>query len=138
MAVVKVSGVPYHIDRKLKNKWDDIKDGTLAKDDDDRVFIVDGRERSGESLYRLASAKAKAFGRDVILLRDMDSILVLYQRFLDDIFKDEDGTYHNTRVEQGRSYKEAAGSQEAILLEALNDLYKKPENRQWRKQRKHG
>ena len=47
----------YHIDKKLRTKWDKIRNGQLAKDDDDRVYIVDGRERTGKSLFTLQQAK---------------------------------------------------------------------------------
>lgn len=56
MATVEVEGMTYHIHNKLKNKWDEIKDGKLTKEDDDRVLIVDGRERSGKSLWTLQQA----------------------------------------------------------------------------------
>jgi len=47
----------YHIDKKLKEKWDKIRNGQLIKQDDDRVYIVDGRERTGKSLFTLQQAK---------------------------------------------------------------------------------
>lgn len=56
MAVVEVAGTSYHIDEKLKEKWDRIKDGKLTKEDDDKVFIVDGRERSGKSVFTIQQA----------------------------------------------------------------------------------
>ena len=49
MAIVSVDAcgkiTKYYIDNKLKAKWDKIKDGKLVAEDDDKVFIVDGRER---------------------------------------------------------------------------------------------
>lgn len=56
MAVVDVAGTSYHVDDKLKEKWDRIKDGRLTKEDDDKVFIVDGRERSGKSVFTIQQA----------------------------------------------------------------------------------
>ena len=56
MAVVEVEGNTYHIHNRLKSRWDEIKDGKLTKEDDDRVFIVDGRERSGKSLWTFQQA----------------------------------------------------------------------------------
>jgi hypothetical protein len=56
MVVVEVKGASYHIADKLKEKWDKIKDGKLTKQDDDRVFIVDGRERSGKSVFAFQQA----------------------------------------------------------------------------------
>ena len=54
MAVVESHGIQYHISNNLIRQWDKIKDGKLFKQDDDRVFIVDGRERclAGDTLIR--------------------------------------------------------------------------------------
>jgi len=49
--------ISYHIDKKLKSKWDKLKEGKLAKIDEDRCYIVDGRERSGKSLFTFQQAK---------------------------------------------------------------------------------
>lgn len=56
MVVVEVKGTSYYMNKKLKVKWDKIKDGQLTKIDDDRFFIVDGRERSGKSLFTIQQA----------------------------------------------------------------------------------
>lgn len=56
MTVVEVRGASYDIHEKLKAKWDKLKDGYLAQRDEDRVFIVDGRERSGKSLFTIQQA----------------------------------------------------------------------------------
>lgn len=47
----------YHIDKSLKHKWDKIKSGLLQKKDEDRTYIVDGRERTGKSVFTLQQAK---------------------------------------------------------------------------------
>ena len=47
----------YHIDNNLKVKWDKLKDGRLAKTDEDRVYLVDGRERTGKSVFTFQQAK---------------------------------------------------------------------------------
>ena len=49
--------ITYHIDSKLKKKWDLIRDGKLAELDEDRVYLVDGRERTGKSVWTLQQAK---------------------------------------------------------------------------------
>ncbi len=56
MTVVNVGGQDYSIPERLKAKWDLIKDGKLSRKDDDRVYIVDGRERSGKSVFTLQQA----------------------------------------------------------------------------------
>lgn len=53
MAVVKINGTTYHMNDKLVIKWNKIKDGKLKKVDEDRVYVVDGRERTGKSLFTL-------------------------------------------------------------------------------------
>jgi len=45
MALAEVCGETYHVADQLMVKWRQISNGQLAKEDDDRVFIVDGRER---------------------------------------------------------------------------------------------
>jgi len=49
--------ISYHIDKKLLVKWDRIRGGKLEKQDDDRVYIVDGRERAGKSVFAFQQAK---------------------------------------------------------------------------------
>tara|TARA_R100001530_G_scaffold50970_1_gene37842 strand:+ start:2282 stop:3196 length:915 start_codon:yes stop_codon:yes gene_type:complete len=47
----------YHIDPKILKKWDKLREGKLKKKDEDRVYIVDGRERTGKSVLTLQFAK---------------------------------------------------------------------------------
>ncbi len=56
MVVVTVGGESYYMNRKLKEKWDKLKDGKLAQIDEDRVYIVDGREGSGKSVFAFQQA----------------------------------------------------------------------------------
>lgn len=49
--------ISYHIDKNLKKKWDKLRKGQLRKDDDDRVYIVDGRERGGKTTFTIQQAK---------------------------------------------------------------------------------
>lgn len=56
MAIVEVSGISYHMDDKLKENWDKIKDGGLSKVDEDRFYIVDGQEGAGKSLFTIQQA----------------------------------------------------------------------------------
>jgi len=44
MVVIEVAGEKYSVDKKLMHNWNKIKDGKLAQLDEDRVYIVDGRE----------------------------------------------------------------------------------------------
>lgn len=53
MGTVEVAGQFYHMNDNLIKKWDNIKDGKLKKIDEDRVYINDGRERTGKSLFSL-------------------------------------------------------------------------------------
>ena len=56
MVVVEVKGTGYYMNPHMKKAWDKIKDGKLAKEDSDRVYIVDGREGTGKSLWTLQQA----------------------------------------------------------------------------------
>ena len=47
----------YHIDPKIKKKWDTLRGMKLQKKDEDRVYIVDGRERTGKSVLALQFAR---------------------------------------------------------------------------------
>ena len=49
--------VSYHIAKTLRRQWAKLKDGKLEKLDEDRIYIVDGRERTGKSLFTLQQAK---------------------------------------------------------------------------------
>jgi hypothetical protein len=63
MAVVSVKAcgkeTKYYIDNKLKKKWDKIRSGKLVEEDDDKVYIVDGRERclAGDTIIRTNRAE---------------------------------------------------------------------------------
>lgn len=45
------------IDKKLIKIWDGIKDGKLKEKNEDRVYLVDGREGSGKSFWTFQQAK---------------------------------------------------------------------------------
>ena len=47
----------YFIDKNLRRKWDKLRNGYLIKKDDDKVYIVDGRERGGKSTFAIQQAK---------------------------------------------------------------------------------
>lgn len=47
----------YHIDPKIRKKWDTLRGQKLQKKDEDRVYITDGRERTGKSVLTLQFAK---------------------------------------------------------------------------------
>lgn len=53
MGIVNVSGTSFHMNDNLIKKWDKIKDGKLKILDEDRAYVVDGRERTGKSLFTL-------------------------------------------------------------------------------------
>lgn len=56
MVVVTVRGVSYYMNPKIKSTWDRIKDGYLTEKDEDRVYVVDGKERIGKSLFTIQQA----------------------------------------------------------------------------------
>lgn len=49
--------ISYHLDSKLQKLWDNIRDGKLQKINEDRVYLVDGRERTGKSTFAFQQAK---------------------------------------------------------------------------------
>lgn len=56
MVKVNVRETSYYMNEKIKDKWDNLKDGKLTKNDEDRVYVVDGRERTGKSLFAIQQA----------------------------------------------------------------------------------
>jgi len=81
MAVVTVKGTEYHIDEKLFKNWNKIKDGRLKKKDEDRVFIVDGREGTGKSVFAIQQAAYV----DESILDDMSRITFTAEQTLNAI-----------------------------------------------------
>jgi hypothetical protein len=53
---VIVNEVEYPIHKKLVNLWNSLRGEKLIKNDEDRVYIVDGRERSGKSVFAIQQA----------------------------------------------------------------------------------
>lgn len=49
--------ISYHIDSKLIKLWDALKGGGLAKLNEDRVYLVDGREGSGKTSFVIQQGK---------------------------------------------------------------------------------
>jgi len=47
----------YHVAKQLRIKWDKLRKGKLQKKDEDRCYIVDGREGTGKSVFTLQQAK---------------------------------------------------------------------------------
>ena len=56
MVVVTVNSVSYHMNDKLKKLWDKLREGRLKKRDEDRAYIVDGREGDGKSVFAIQQA----------------------------------------------------------------------------------
>ena len=56
MVLVEVAGEKYSVEKGLYKKWDNIRAGKLKKLDEDRVYIVDGREGCGKSVWTLQQA----------------------------------------------------------------------------------
>jgi hypothetical protein len=59
MALVNIEGmldVTYHLNDHVKKRWDSIRGGRLKKMDNDKIYIVDGRERTGKSVFTLQQA----------------------------------------------------------------------------------
>ena len=54
---VTKQNISYHIDNNLLKRWDKLRTNRLIKKDEDRVYIVDGRERTGKSVFTLQQAK---------------------------------------------------------------------------------
>jgi len=53
MGVVEAGGTSYHVDHKTLNLWEKNSLKKLEKYNSDKVYIVDGRERSGKSWWAI-------------------------------------------------------------------------------------
>ena len=62
----------WYLNAKNKLVWDSIKDGKLAKYDEDRSYIIDGKEGTGKSLFTIQQA---AYIDPTILDDDGDKVL---------------------------------------------------------------
>lgn len=49
--------ISYHIAPVLLKMWDKIRDGKLSSANEDRIYLVDGRERTGKSSFAFQQAK---------------------------------------------------------------------------------
>lgn len=54
---IKKEEITYYIAPNILPNWDKLRNGKLQKQDEDRVYITDGRERAGKSLFTLQQAK---------------------------------------------------------------------------------
>ena len=129
MGQVNPSGLPdndYNIPDRLKEKWDKIKDGKLKKKDSDRVFIVDGRERTGKSVWTLQ----QACYIDPSLIGDLSRICFTAEEFLEAIRK-TDSTLTQTRCVifdeafRGLSSRAATSKVNKKILQALMEVGQK-------------
>lgn len=123
MAVATVGGATYHIDDHLIKRWDRIKDGKLAKTDQDRVYIVDGREGSGKSLWTLQQAAYI----DPTILIDTARITFSVEETLEAI-RNTKSTLTETRVIvfdeafRGLSNRAALSKQNKQLVQAMMEM----------------
>lgn len=53
MGLAEIKGKTYHVDNKLIKHWDKNSLETMKKRNSDRVYLVDGRERSGKSTWAI-------------------------------------------------------------------------------------
>lgn len=125
MAMVEVGGQEYSIERKLKGRWDKLKDGRLSTIDEDRFYIVDGHEGAGKSLFTLQQA---AYIDPTIIEDDGDKVLpricFSVEEFLDAIRNTRSTKTHTKAVVfdeafRGMSSKSALSKVNKKLVEAL-------------------
>lgn len=126
MAMVNVGGQEYYINKILKNNWNKIRAGNLKRLNEDRVYIVDGRERSGKSTF---TAKNAAY-IDPTILNDVSRITYSVEETLEAIRKTESDE-NNTKVIwwdeafRGLSSKGALSKLNKRLVQALMEMGEK-------------
>jgi len=126
MVVVTVGGESYYINRRLKELWDNIKDGKLKKLDEDRVYVVDGRERTGKSVFALQQAAYI----DPTLINDMSRITFTVEDTIDAIRKTDSNDKETKAIIfdeafRGLSSKSAISKTNKELIQALMEMGQK-------------
>ena len=123
--MVTVSGQEYSIEKRLKGRWDKLKDGKVAVIDEDRFYIVDGHEGAGKSLFTLQQA---AYIDPTIIEDEDDKILpricFSVDEFLDAIRNTRSTKTHTKAVVfdeafRGMSSKSSLSKVNKKLVEAL-------------------
>lgn len=126
MTVVEYDGEAYFIDKRLAQTWDKIRLGKLCRIDSDRVFIVDGRERSGKSVF----ARQQACYIDPSLVKDMSRVCFTADEFLDAI-KKTDSTKTETKciifdeAFRGLASRSAMSKTNKKIIQALMEVGQK-------------
>lgn len=128
MVIVNVRGTDYFIDPENKKKWDALKDGKLAKIDEDRFYVTDGQEGSGKSLFTIQQAAYI----DPTILDDEDGKVLPRICFSPDEFltaiKNTKSTKDNTKVVifdeafRGMSSKSALSGVNKKVVQALMEM----------------
>jgi len=128
MAIVEVGEVTYHLNDKLKLKWDKLRAGGLAKDDEDRIYVVDGAEGVGKSLFAIQQA---AF-LDPTILEDgkngdaLPRICFSVKEFINSVRQNR-STKEKTKVVlfdeafRGLSSKSSLSKSNKLLVQALQE-----------------
>lgn len=87
MVEVTVAGESYYMNPMLKKRWDALRGDNLIKKDDDRVYVVDGRERTGKSVFALQQAAYL----DPTIVKDLSRICFSADSFLEAIRRAKPG-----------------------------------------------
>lgn len=122
MVVVNVGGESYAMHPQLKEKWDAIKD-TLVKNDEDRFYITDGRERSGKSVFTLQQI---AYIDPTIIEGDLPRICFTPEEFLTAIKTASPGSaILFDEAFRGLSSRSALSRVNKTIIQALQEMGQK-------------
>lgn len=126
MVVITRGGESYYLPKILKERWDRIHKGKLKKIDEDRVYVVDGRERTGKSVFALQQAAYI----DPTIIEDMTRITYSSKETLDAIRK-TNSNKGETKVIiwdeafRGLSSKAALSRENKMVTQALMEMGQK-------------
>lgn len=132
MVLAEVCGTTFHVDDKLAKRWDKIKDGQLKKLDEDRVYVVDGRERTGKSLFTIQQAAYidPSIITDAVYNNDMTRITFSAQETLSAI-QNTNSNLKETKVIifdeafRGLSNRAALSKTNKMIIQALMEMGQK-------------
>lgn len=132
MVLAEVCGTTFHVDDKLAKRWDKIKDGQLKKLDEDRVYVVDGRERCGKSLFTIQQSAYidPSIITDAVYNNDMTRITFSAQETLSAI-QNTNSTSKETKVIifdeafRGLSNRAALSKTNKMIIQALMEMGQK-------------
>lgn len=122
MGLVDVAGTSYHLSPPLENHWKGVNLKIMKKRNSDRVYIVDGMERSGKSWFAIQQAGAL----DKNMFKDPETfvsrICFTPKDFFDAVRNVENGVIIFDEAFRGFSSRSSISRTNKMLVQALMEM----------------